>query len=204
MKPKCFTIGHSNHHISRFIELLEMHHVTLVIDVRSSPFSRYMTNYNKDILPGILSVTEIQYAHLGTELGGRTSDRRLMTDDGQTDYRKVMETASFKAGIRKVLQAMGEGENVVLMCAEKDPLDCHRFVLVSRALSLEGTNVLHILDNGELRSNAELEKALLERYKLDNGQTTLFGERKSEFDLIDEAYLLRGREIAYHPDGGKA
>jgi len=201
---RCYTIGHSNHHPSRFIELLGMHNITLVIDVRSSPYSKYMADYNKDALPGILASEGIEYVYFGDELGGRTNDPSLMTEEGQTDYAKVMVTKNFKDGIAKVLRAVSEGENVVLMCSEKEPLDCHRFVLVSRALSGSDVSVFHILGTGELKSNSDLEAELLARYNLDNRQTKLFGERKTSADIILEAYLIRGREIAYKPEGGKA
>lgn len=204
MELKCYTIGHSNHHLSRFIELLEMHNISLLIDVRSNPYSRYMSDYNKETIPGILSAHDINYAHLGEELGGRARDHTLMTDEGQTDYQKIMKTQLFKNGIKKVIKAIMAGERLALMCSEKNPLDCHRFVLVSRALSLKGVEVFHILETGELKGNEELENELLNQYKLNNKQATLFGERKTMADLIDEAYLMRGQEIAYKPEGSKA
>ena len=203
MNQTCFTIGHSNHPVLKFIKLLKAHNISLVIDVRSQPFSKYIQEYNKENISKYLTDDDIEYAHLGSELGGRATDRRLMTEDGQTDYLKIMQTPNFKNGIKKVLQAIEAGEYVALMCTEKNPLDCHRFVLVSRALALEGVQVKHILDSGELIETEELEKQLLEHYKLDNKQATLFGPRKTKKELIDEAYELRGKEISYKPERGK-
>ncbi|MDO9536826.1 MAG: DUF488 domain-containing protein [Thermoplasmata archaeon] len=197
MDLTCFTIGHSNHSVLMFIELLQKHNISLIIDVRSHPYSKHVPDYNKDNITQSLSEYEIEYAYLGNELGGRTNDHGLLNENGQTDYLKVMQTINFKSGIKKVKQAIEAGEYLALMCTEKNPLDCHRFILISRALSQENITVKHILDTGETVNNEELEKQLLNRYNLDNKQMTLFEPRKSIHELISEVYERRGREISY-------
>jgi hypothetical protein len=102
----------------------------------------------------------------------------------------------FLAGLDEVLGIKGN-EHAVLMCAEKDPFNCHRFVLVSRALSLKGVEVRHILDDGARISNEELENKLLKKYGCDYGQGELFEKTRTREDALTEAYRLRNKDIAY-------
>ncbi len=191
----CYTIGHSNNTIEQFITLLDMHHIDLIIDVRSSPYSKYVPHFNKDELEIKLKEHDISYLFMGDKLGGRHDNPDLLFTDGSVDYTKVSQTIGFIDGIQSVIEKIKEGKIIAIMCSEKDPFDCHRFVLVSHQLEKSGVRVKHILGNGEVILNDVLEEKLMEQYKIDYQQTTLFGHIQTKVDALEEAYLARNKEI---------
>ena len=78
------TIGHSNHTIERFMELLRQHHVTAVADVRSAPYSHMHVQFNRKALASALKQEGIAYSFLGKELGGRPADKTCY-ENGRAD-----------------------------------------------------------------------------------------------------------------------
>ena len=149
-----FTIGHSNHSLEVFLALLRMNGVEEVVDVRSSPHSRYNPHFNRKILVKALDEAGIAYIFLGGELGGRPADRSCYDADGRVRYDLVAQTEAFDAGIGRVMRHADQ-RRIALMCAEKEPLDCHRTLLVARALVERGVAVEHILADGGLEAHAE-------------------------------------------------
>src|SRR5215475_13186783 len=129
-KPAVFTIGHSNHPLATFIGLLRGAGVTAVADVRSIPYSRRWPQFGRPALERSLPEAGIGYVFLGAELGGRRDDPALYID-GRIDFDRVAATDSFRAGLDRV-EAGAARHRIALMCAEREPLDCHRFLLVSR------------------------------------------------------------------------
>lgn len=127
--PNVLTIGHSNHPIERFIGLLKQDGVTAVADVRSAPFSRHNPQFNKDSLQQSLSEAGIAYIFLGKELGARSNDRSCY-EDGRVQYERLARTDLFLDGIERVRKG-AEQYRIALMCAEKEPLECHRTLLVA-------------------------------------------------------------------------
>lgn len=190
MSPRILTIGHSNHSADHFVELLRAHHVAAVADVRSAPFSRYTPQFNKQALKEHLDRAGIGYVFLGRELGARTSDRSCYVD-GRVQYALLAQTDAFEAGLRRLLRG-AEERQVAVMCTEKDPLDCHRTVLITRALVSAGATVDHILGDGLLESNDQTMLRLVERQGL--GQPDLF--RSSE-EVLEEALHRQELAIAY-------
>ena len=142
------TIGHSNHSLERFLALLAKHRVTAVADVRSAPYSRFRPHFNRDALAAALMAQGIGYAFLGRELGGRPADPDCY-QDGRVDYERVARTSGFRDGVARIIGRAAR-DRTALMCAEKEPLDCHRTLLVARALDDAGVAVVHILADGEL------------------------------------------------------
>lgn len=189
MSPRILTIGHSNHGIEHFIELLRKHDVSAVADVRSAPFSRFAPQFNKEALQASLRRTEIGYAFLGKELGARTSDRSCYVN-GQVQYSLLAQTELFRSGIDRLLGG-AEEERIAVMCTEKDPLDCHRTLLVTRALVDAGVTVDHVLADGRLESNDEAMTRLLQKQGV---QPDLF---RSADELLSEALRQQERAIAY-------
>jgi uncharacterized protein (DUF488 family) len=187
----CYSIGHSNHDIGRFLELLDEHDVTVILDVRSVPYSRRNPQYNRDNLRKTLGAEGYGYEFLGDSLGARGKGPELMFPDGRVDFSKVRETQRFKAGIGRVARLIQGGERPALMCAEREPWDCHRFVLVSCALSGEATEVLHILADGSVLTHESLEQRLLDTYV----KPDLFTSPGSYHEALMLAYELRNREI---------
>ncbi|NMA74809.1 MAG: DUF488 domain-containing protein [Bacteroidales bacterium] len=200
MKSKikcCKTIGHSNLSIEQFVENLEKHNINCVVDVRSHPYAKYTPQFNKNNLKISLGKSEIIYLHLGDSLGARFNQKDLLMQDGTVDLIKVGETDFFKKAIARLKDGINQGYEIAIMCSEQDPLDCHRFVLVARALKAEGIIVEHILKNGCLESNNETEKRLLAHCNLDDPQLKLFHESKTEDEQLLDAYRIRGIEIGY-------
>lgn len=194
---ECFTIGHSNHEASHFIELLKIHKINCLGDVRSSPYSKFTPQFNKENLDADLKRENILYVYLGNKLGGRYLDPALLYSNGVVNYNKVMEQEEFCAGINNVIGNIKKGFKIALMCAEKNPLDCHRFLLVARALSNKGVRMKHILEDGKVVLNEDLEKQLLQKYKSEFDQFSLFQESLSEKKTIEEAYQRRNQEVGF-------
>jgi len=185
------TIGHSNHTLERFIALLTEARVTAVADVRSAPVSRFSSHFNKGALAASLAGRSIAYVFLGEELGGRPQQQDMFTS-GVADYEKMAASESFRAGIQRLVSG-AEQHRIALMCAEADPLDCHRCLLVGRALAGTGIDVGHILASGEIISHAQAEERLLDLEGLTEAGL-LLGSRE---ERVAEAYRSRGRKVAY-------
>ena len=187
-----FTVGHSNHQLEMFINLLLRHGIDEVTDVRSAPYSRYTPHFNYEPLQQALDDIGISYAYLGGELGGRPADRSCYDSDGRVRYDRVAETAQFDDGVRSVIRAADE-RRVALLCAEKEPLECHRTLLVARALTERSVPVAHVLADGRLESHDDAMIRLVEVHKLPpNGD--MFRTRE---DVIAEALERQTRKFAY-------
>lgn len=184
------TVGHSTHSWERFVALLLNSNVTAVADVRTYPYSRRYPQFNRDDLSEGLRLDRISYVFLGKELGGRPAERRLYCD-GVADYEKMAQTTEFCKGIDRIVEGSRK-HRIALMCSERDPLDCHRCLLVGRALAKRGIRVSHILGAGDVVSHAEIEDRLL---KLSGGTTDdLFVPRAEQ---LSAAYRDRARKVAF-------
>jgi uncharacterized protein (DUF488 family) len=191
---KLFTIGHSNHETGRFIELLAMHRITVLCDVRSSPYSRYNPQFNRELLQGALKAGGIAYVFLGNELGPRSDDPACYVD-GKVRYARLAATENFRRGLERLRAGM-KTYRVAIMCAEKDPIGCHRMILVCRALRKEPVEIEHILEDGSLEPLRRSEQRMLLELKLP--QLRLFEDPEG---LIQRAYDTQGERIAYVRDG---
>ena len=184
------TVGHSNHSVDRFIALLTPHGITAVADVRSRPFSRRHPQFNKDRLAAELTRHGIAYVFLGKELGARTEDPSCY-ENGKVQYPRLAATALFKAGIDRVLDG-AQKYRIALMCAEKEPLDCHRTLLVSRALERLGVSIAHILADGSVETQEQTWSRLIDLMGL--SKEDLFHDHA---DLLARACQMREDKIAY-------
>ncbi len=185
-----FTIGHSNHDSDEFLALLRQHGVNVVVDVRSAPYSRYLPHFNKDFLTDSLQKIGIRYDFQGKELGGQPSDRAYYDADGRIMYHALAETDAFKHGIERIL-ASAAADRIALTCSEKEPLDCHRTLLISQALAKRGVAPAHIHADGSLESHADAMDRLLDDFKLPhNGD--LFRSREA---VIDDAVARRAQRV---------
>jgi uncharacterized protein (DUF488 family) len=190
-----YTIGHSKHPIDRFIALLQRHGINALADVRSTPFSRFNPQFNRNTLQATLAEAGIEYVFLGEELGARSKDPACY-EGGQVSYAKLAATPLFQRGIARLETGM-TNHKVAIMCAEKEPLDCHRTILVSRELRRRGIPVAHILESGELEPHEATLGRLRARLKMPL-EGDLFGGEQA---LNEQAYELRARKIAYAPRG---
>ena len=196
-----FTIGHSNLDAPTFVKLLQQHQIQNVADVRSSPYSRYTPQFNREALQAMLKENGISYVFLGDELGARRTERECY-ENGQAVYERIAKTPLFKSGLERLLSG-AKKFRIALMCAEKDPLTCHRTILVCRNLqeraaelhsaeTVAKREIQHIHSDGHLESHAEAEQRLLQTLKL---PTEDFFRKPSE--ILEEAYTLQGKKIAY-------
>ncbi len=197
-----FTVGHSNHSIEDFVSLLKQHEITAIADVRSHPYSRYLPHFNKAELQAVLEQVKVRYVFLGQELGARPNDLSCYNSLGKALYERIAATSSFDEGIQRLLRGV-KSYRIALMCGEKDPITCHRTILVCRHLRQFNLRIHHILSNGELETQAELEQRILRKFNKSSEQNqaiqlSLFesSEPEEEIDL-EQAYQRQGDEIAY-------
>ncbi|MGC9525129.1 MAG: DUF488 family protein [Limnospira sp.] len=198
-----FTVGHSNHPIEPFISLLQQHGVTALADVRSHPHSRHLPHFNKAELTAALESQGIRYVFLGKELGARSGNPACYVE-GKAVYEKIAATDEFQAGLQRVISGL-QTYNIALMCAEQDPLTCHRAILVCHHLKPFNLTINHILKTGELESHDQLESRLLSKQGFTEFadptapvQLSLFSNNlPSREDCLEEAYKRQGDEIAY-------
>ena len=196
---QCFTIGHGNYPIDLFIDSVRSAGIDTIIDVRSSPYSRFNPQFNRENLEKSLEESAINYQFMGDRLGGRYTDPGLLFPDGTVDYRKVQDTEMFKEGISRLLAIISSGKTIALMCAEKEPERCHRFVLISPVLQEKGISVVHIRPEGKLQANKELEQELVNSF-FDTSQVSISGEPVNFVGLM---YEQVNREIAFKREDTK-
>lgn len=177
------TIGHSNHPFERFAALLREAHIELLVDVRSIPASRRWPQFTRAPLARSLAAQGIDYLWLGERLGGKPGTGVVR------DYESMAAQASFEGGIVEVL-GLASRRHLALMCAEREPLDCHRTVLVGRHLAMRGAVLRHILADGRIEDHAALEERLLERQGL--AADDLLSPRA---ERVQTAWALRGRKM---------
>jgi len=195
MSPReVLSIGHSNHALELFLQLLAQHQVAVLADVRSVPYSRRNPAYNKEALDASLKLANIAYLFMGKELGAKSSDPEHYIE-GRVSYPRLAATALFQDGLARVIER-SQTQRLAIMCAEKEPLECHRTLLVTRALVEHGVAVAHIHADGHLEPHDDL----MRRMRARNGvpESDLL---KSQDELRDEAYALQSQRIAYvRPD----
>jgi uncharacterized protein (DUF488 family) len=183
-----WTVGHSNHPIGRFLELLGGAGIQCVADVRSVPFSRRFPQFSQKALTAPLQDSGIAYWFLGDALGARPKDPGCYVD-GKVSYARIAATAAFERAIDALIEKSAAAR-IALMCAEKEPLDCHRTILVGRELAARGIALAHILADGRIAPQAEIEDRLLKGVMTDD----LFGDRST---ALDRAYDKRAGKLAF-------
>lgn len=156
----CFTIGHSDHTTEQFVSILKKQNINCLVDIRSSPYSQHTPQFNRELLMVEFKKENILYVYMGNTLGGRYTNPELLFPDGKVDYDKIKQTKNFIRGIEKVIEGIKKGYKIALMCSEKEPFDCHRFILVAHELERRGITVRHILGNGNTILNTELEEVI--------------------------------------------
>lgn len=190
MSRSVLTVGHSTHPMAGFVALVQMHGVTAVADVRSAPYSRFNPQFNRDTIADALREHGIRYVFVGRELGARSEDPACY-EDGRIQYARLARTVLFQRGLDRVMQE-ASNYRMALMCAEKDPIDCHRTILVGRELLRREVDIAHILADGRLEPHEETMGRLLTR--LGMAEPNLFFSRA---ELMEQAYDAQAARIAY-------
>jgi hypothetical protein len=185
-----FTIGHSNHPIEKFLCLLTQHAISVLIDARSHPYSRYVPHFDRELLESSVESHGIRYLYMGDELGGRPPEAEYYDAEGRVLYYRVAESERFKGGISRLLKGSLEFR-IAVLCSEEDPTSCHRRLLVSKVLTENGISVQHIRGTGALQPEAEIDSAAatpqLEMFEMSNQ------DRLSEWKSI-QSVLRRDRQ----------
>lgn len=190
MHDVLYTIGHSTHTFEKLVQLLCGHRISAIADVRSRPYSRVNPQFNRENLKTALKSAGIAYAFLGHELGARTDDRSCYVD-GKVQYERLARTRLFQAGLARLANG-SRTHRIALMCAEKDPITCHRMILVCHELRRTPLEIAHICADGTLESNADAEKRLVKATGLPESDLFTSGD-----EAIEEAYRLQGKRIAW-------
>lgn len=196
-----FTIGHTNHTHEKFLNLLQIHDINYVLDIRSVPYSKYTPQFNKEPISYYLKENNIDYYQMGKYFGARPDDKNLYSEKGYLDFEKARKSKNFIIGLENIKKGLQKGNNIAFMCTEKDPFDCHRAIMVSRGFELEGIEVQHIHEDGHLESQETIEQRLLKHFekkrKIDIHQLSFLSENKSVDDWLTDAYRLRNMEIGF-------
>ena len=198
---RLYTIGHSNHLLTDFLNLLLKYGIDCIVDVRSIPASKYSPQFNKETLQGFLRSYDMDYQFFGFEFGARRNDS--FNELGYVDFELTVQTALFQEGVHKLTPLL-EKKNIALMCSEADPLECHRFSLVGRYYHEEGLDVNHILKDATISSHEALEQEMIRDYlhsrrPLLPNIDELFGTYTAE-DQRRDAYRLKNKEIGFRID----
>lgn len=198
-KPIIYTIGHSNHPIEVFFDLLNCYSINCLVDVRSVAASVYNPQYNKEFLSNFLKANGIVYMHFAEEFGARHADPDLLDEEGKVNFELVRKSWNFKNGVERLWQGIEKQYVIALMCSEGEPFDCHRFSMISIALEQDGFDVRHILKDKTIKTNAQLEGQLLKKYEKKIPHPDMFHPNVTRDEQLKVAYRLRNKEIAFSP-----
>ena len=189
------TIGHSNLELADFLAVLVQHTVKALCDVRSRPGSFRFPQFNREPLEAGLASVNIRYEFLGDTLGGRPSDPRVYHEDGRVDYAARRRAPDFSAGLDRAI-ALFRDQIVALMCAEEDPLQCHRFLMIGPALIERGITLIHVRRGGSIESQCDAEDRLLVLHGFEDvTSTSLFVSGRDA--ALQDALVRQSQEYAY-------
>ena len=142
-----YTIGHSNHDLLDFLDILKKYDVKLLVDLRSDPYSKYAPQFNKSEFQQHVEAAGIKYRYSGSSIGGKPKDSSLFTSSGKPDYDKLAATQPFQDELKAIV-ALAEKTRIALMCSEGNPTECHRERIIAPVLKSMGVKVVHIMPDG--------------------------------------------------------
>lgn len=198
MPHQLYTVGHSALEFSAFLQLLKPFDTTVLMDVRSKPQSMRFPHFDQIEMERSLQAANVCYLHTGEELGGRPDDPKAYRGDGLVDYRARRKARSFQAGIERIIAEL-EQHSLALMCAEEDPLSCHRFLMICPELVALGIDPQHIRKGGVIDSQRECEDRLMEAHQLGAmARNTLFPFDRAT--ALEDAYAAQSEKVAFRID----
>lgn len=190
-----FTIGHSNLDLSDLLGVLLRHEIKMVCDVRSRPGSFRFPQFNREPLMAQLATARIIYQFFGDQFGGRPLDSRYYRPDGLVDYPARRKAPDFEEGLDRLLGS-AKAQNVVLMCAEEDPLHCHRFLLICPALVNRGIQPIHLRRGGATETQRDAEDRLLQLHGFaDVTSNSLFAQGRAA--ALEDALRLQSEQYGF-------
>jgi uncharacterized protein (DUF488 family) len=188
-----FTIGYVSYQPEELAKVLLSFGVSCLIDVRSNPHSAYYTQYNREVFSETLKQYGIIYRNYAYEFGARQEDPRYFAKEGYLDFSKYTQSEQFQQGAQKIEQGIRMGYVFALMCAEKDPMTCHRAIMIGKALKEQDFNVKHIIYPNVIETQQEMEQRGI------GDQLSFFSDEQR----IEDFYREQNRKIGYRPDSGK-
>lgn len=197
-----YTIGYSAFNYNEFIEIIKYYGIRCIIDVRSMPYSKNYPDYNKETLKNALKLEEIIYRNYAKEFGARQTERCFFDNEGCLDFQKYVKSETFNKGYEQICRGIKMGYTFALMCAEADPIECHRNIMIAREFFERGFEIRNIMKDGKIQSQIEIEKRLLDQYFIERNQISLFGNNNTDEELIKQAYDLKNKEIGYRLERG--
>lgn len=190
-----FTVGHSNLEFDQFVKTLSRCQVQILADVRSRPYSSRFPWFSQPAYGAMIEREGIAYLFLGEELGGRPDDPDAYQQDGVVDYWARRKSYAFRSGLDRLLLEAG-WRNVAVMCAEEDPVECHRFLMICPELTRAGLQPIHIRKNHQMETQEEAENRLLRIHGFEGiAAHTLFPEMRE--DALEQSYKLQAAKAAY-------
>lgn len=183
-----FTIGYSTHSIKRFIEILKHYNISALADVRSSPYSKFKPEFNREDLKKELNGADIAYVFMGDCLGARVEDKKYYIN-GKVDFDLFANDPEFRDGLRRLSEGL-KRYRITLMCAEKDPITCHRTILICR--NIKEISIKHIWDIDKIENHRDCEQRLLEFHHLNHPNFFISDEQR-----LSNAYSKQNEKIAY-------
>lgn len=198
-----YSIGHSNLLYEEFISLLEKFNIQFVFDVRFNPTSSYTPHFNRLMLKDELKKDKIKYAYVGKELGGREINKSFYIDD-IISYKLLSTKQEYNKIIERLINGHNLGYNIAIMCSEKEPLECHRYLMIGHTLMKNNINVNHILNNGDIINQKDLNVKLIKKYKdylLEKRDLLNFNYvdtiNTSKEDLLEKAIEFQNKNIGH-------
>jgi uncharacterized protein (DUF488 family) len=192
------TVGHSNLEFEQFIRLLRDSTVELLVDVRSRPQSSRFPQFSQPGFEKLLGAEGISYLFLGEELGGRPDDPDAYRSNGVVDYRARRKAYAFRAGLERLLKEL-EVRTLAMLCAEEDPLECHRFLMICPELVQAGIQPVHIRKGSRMEAQEAAENRLLAAAGFGAiAANTLFPEARTE--ALENAYEIQAEKFGFRID----
>ena len=190
-----YTIGYSSFTLLDFIHMLKQNNINALADVRTLPYSRYHNEYNAENLKNLLKKNNIFYVPLGKECGARPEDSNCYVD-GCVVFEKLAQTQLFQIGLSRLMTGL-QKYTIAIMCAEEDPITCHRYILVAHELAKldNDISIINILPEGVLEDSTKSDKRLLHMFHLDHEELPGMGRNYQE--RLNDAYALQAKKIAY-------
>jgi uncharacterized protein (DUF488 family) len=195
-----YTIGHSNYAVEKLTHMLKHYNINCVVDIRGIPYSKYNIQYNKETIAETLKEAGFLYIYMAKEFAANRENKRSYNKEGYSDFEKVITEIEFLSGIERLRKGCEKGYRIALLGAMQDLIRCHRSILVGRALSNEGFNVKHILDDYTVATQKMIEENLLNKFFGNRNQMTidnLLGVSLNEAEMVKEGYRLANKEIGY-------
>jgi len=203
-----YTVGHSNQSFEDLLGMLQAQHINVIVDVRSVPASKYTPQFNQKPLQAALQREGVHYLHFGNEFGARRTD--ALDEDNKVDFEKAVLTPAFQEGVKRLMDGLHKGYRISLMCSEANPLECHRFAMVSRYFFEHGVDVQHIVhnENGDVtciphqQLQDEMVKEYVRKKKIPEVQPPdMFCENEcTKEQQVVLAYRQKNKEIAYQQE----